>query len=402
MRTVQNKKATRTEPSDRTQNMLPEKARIMMFLFICLMLVYGMFVVREFKDYDFARYDPGWMISTVMSIAEDGDLDLRNQLNNNPGQTALQISLGKDGQWYPLHEFLMPVATLPFYLVFGIFGCLVFNIVISILLMMVLFVLCARHVGYSSAFTATVLTAFTTLFLNYAYNYSLDIFAAFMLTLAYWCLVERRFLLTGLVWGLATYARLATAVTIFGFLVFTLLESGPRKIENNGCRRLEACGGRAYPALAYVAGGLPVALCFFMSNFLMFGSPLTTSYDRWLHFVNGQPVIAEQSSSFSCSALENLPEVLLDKKSGLVTGAPLIIVALAFGMRNFWLKARNEAILLIVTGAMLIILFSKYCNAFPGEPGNRYLMPVVALCAIPLAFAVEQCFGSPGNTPDKA
>jgi hypothetical protein len=300
-----------------------------------------------------------------------------------------------------LHEFLMPIVTLPFYMAFGIFGCLVFNIVISIFLMMVLFELCARHVGYGSAFTATALTAFTTLFLNYTYSYSLDVFGAFMLTLAYWCLVKRRYLLAGLVWGLATYARLPNAVTVFGFLVFALLESCSGKSKNNGSRSLKAYVWRAYPVLAYLTGGLPVAACFFMTNFLMFGSPLTTSYDRWLHFVNGQPVITEQSSSFSCSALENLPEVLLDKKSGLVTGAPLIVVALAFGMKNFWLKARNDAILLIVASAMLATLFSKYCNAFPGELGNRYLMPIVALCAIPLAFAVEQCVGLRGSGRDK-
>jgi len=131
-----------------------------------------------------------------------------------------------------------------------------------------------------------------------------------------------------------------------------------------------------------------------LTNWLMFGSPITTSYDRWQHFVDGQAVITQQSSAFSCSMLANLPEVLLAKESGLLIGAPLIIVALAFGMANFWQKARNEAILLTVTSVTLITLFSKYCNAVPGEPGNRYLMPIVALCAIPLAFAVGQCLGS--------
>ena len=386
-------KTPKTLLSSQRQNVLPEKGRILVFLIICLVFVYGTYVVREFKDYDFARYDPGWMIYTVMSITEDGDLDLRNQLENNPINTAYQTSLGKNGQWYPLHEFVMPVLTVPFYLAFGILGCLIFNIVISILLMIILFELCARHVAHIYAFIATILTAFTTLFLNYTYSYSLDVFSAFMLIFAYLALVKRRFMISGLIWGLAVYARLPNAVTIIAFILYIFLEANAVKGKNPAMSVLRTYAGRMNPVLRFLAGGLPVAICFFLTNWLMFGSPITTSYDRWQHFIDGQVVITQQSSAFSCSMLENLPQVLLAQKSGLVIGAPLIIVAVAFGMGKFWLKARNEAIMMVLTSVTLIALFSKYCNAFPGEPGNRYLMPIVALCAIPLAFAVRQCLG---------
>lgn len=70
-----------------------------------------------------------------MSIVEDGDLDLGNQLHNNPSQPADQTSQGKNGEWYPLHEFPMPVLTVSFYLLFGINGCLIFNVIVSISLM---------------------------------------------------------------------------------------------------------------------------------------------------------------------------------------------------------------------------------------------------------------------------
>jgi hypothetical protein len=363
---------------------MSEKARVRTFLIICVLLVYGTFVVREFRDYNFALYDPGWMVSTVMSIVEDGDLDLRNQLKHDPGLAADQIALGKDGQWFPLHEFVMPVVTVPFYFAFGIFGCLIFNIIISVLLIIAVFELCSRHVAYQSAWIAAALTAFTTLFLNYTYSYSLDVFGAFLLVVAYWCLVKRRFLSAGIFLGLATYARFANAVAIIGFVLFILLEIvHPAAGEKSGFKRI-------LPVLYFVAGGLPAAVCFMVTNWLMFGSPTTTGYDRWLHFVNGQAVITQQSGAFSCSILENLSGVLMAKKSGLMTGAPLILVAVAFGVRGFWAKARNEAVLGAAVSVALIALFSMYCNAVPGEPGNRYLMPVVALCAIPLAFAVEQ------------
>ncbi len=380
------------------KELLPEKPRIVVFLVICMLLVYGLFIVRQFKDHHFARYDPGWMVSTVMSIVEDRDLDLRNQLQNNPGLAADQTSLGKNGQWYPLHEFLMPIVTVPFYVVFGINGCLIFNVVISILLMILLFELCIRHLDYHSSFIATVLTAFPTLFLDYTYSYSLDVFSAFLLTLAFWCLVKNRFMLTGFVCGLATYARLANAVTILGFVLYILLETTSNASGCSVARGPRTVFKRISPVFSYLAGGLPVALCFLMTNWLMFGSPTITSYDRWQRFVDGQSIVSSQRADFGCSISESLPKTLLDPKSGLVIGAPLLLLAIAFGMRPFWRKAYREAVFLIVTSGSLIILFSKYCNVVPGEPGNRYLMPVVALCAVPLGFAVADCFKRSGES----
>jgi len=365
--------------------------RILGFLIVCLILVYGMHVVQEYKPWTFALYDPGWMVSTAMSIAEDGDLDLRNQLKNDPSQAADQTSLGKNGQWYPLHEFLMPLATVPFFMAFGINGCLIFNVLILTLSMVLLFKLCARHVDAQRAFIATVLTAFQTLFLSYAYSYSLEVFGTFLLLVAYWCAVKCKPMVTGFVWGLATYARLANAVTMIGFLIFLYCNT------NRKNRRQSA--GRA-DWVMFLLGGAPLGICFFATNWFMFGSPMTTSYDRWQHFVNGQGVVSSQRGAFSFSILERLPNLLMDQKSGLLIGAPLIILAIVFGMRPLWHKARDEAILLILTCCSLILLFSKYSYAVPGTTGNRYLMPVVALCAIPLAFAVQNCFANMNPVPD--
>ncbi len=367
--------------------------RTSLFLFICLTLVYGAHVIHEYKPYTWAHADPGWMVSTVMSIVEDHDLDLRNQLHNDPNQAADQTSLGKNGEWYPLHELLMPVLTVPFYILLGIDGCLVFNVLVSILFMIVIFQLCSRHVSTESAFAGTVLIAFPTLFLDYTYSYSLDVFSAFLLILAYWCAVSRRFVLTGFVWSLAIYARLPNVVTLAGLLPFLLLplqEDDPQAARSRNSGRVL---GRVRPCLLSLAGAVPVALCFVTSNWLMFGSAFTTSYDRWQHFVGGnQAVVTSQRGAFSCSLLDRLPGVLADPKSGLLIGAPLILVALAFGARSFWQKARSEMIMLSLVSLALLILFGKYCNSYPGTLGNRYLMPIAALSALPLSMAIQTCF----------
>ncbi len=376
--------------------MLHGKHRIVLLLFICLSLVYGARVVNKYEPYTYTYADPGWMVSTVMSIVADHDLDLRNQLRNAPEQAADQTSQGKNGQWYPLHEILMPVLTVPFYLLFGINGCLVFNVLISVLLMVVLFYLCARHVDLASAFAATILTAFATLFLDYAYSYSLDVFSAFVLVLAYWCAVSRRFVLTGFVWGLAVFSRLSNVVTLAGAIPFLFLAgaSWRRKEEVTSAVHF---ADRVRPLLLSAVGGLPVGVCILAVNWMMFGSPFVTSYDRWQHFVQGRPVISSQRDAFSCSLVDRLPKVLADPQSGLLIGAPLILVALALGGRLFWNKARHEAIMSSLISLALLVLFSKYCHTYPGVPGNRYLMPIVALCSIPLSLALQSWLRSPSK-----
>jgi hypothetical protein len=185
---------------------------------------------------------------------------------------------------------------------------------------------------------------------------------------------------------LAVFARLSNAVTLAAFLLFLFL--GPATGSGTG----EALASRLGRVCRFLIGGLPVGLFFLLANWLMFGSPFTTSYDRWQHFVEGQVFVSSQSGAFYCSFFERIKPLLFDAKSGLLIGAPLILLAVAFGLRSFWRQARNEAIFSAATCALLIAVFTKYCNAVPGEPGNRYLMPVVALCAVPLSYAIRNCF----------
>lgn len=368
-----------------------------MLLLTCLSLVYAMFALHRYEPFTFTKYDPGWMVRTVMSIVEDGDLDLRNQLGNDPKRASDQTSQGVAGEWYPVHEYLMPILTVPFYVLLGINGCLVFNILVVILLMLALYHLCNRHADCQSSFTAVVLTAFPTLFLEYSYSYSLDVFSAFALVLAYLLAVRNRFFLAGLAWGFAVYARLANCVTAVGFLPFLIMAgwSGHRRMQ--GAPSITTPFKQGGPVARFLLGGLGPGSCYLLGNWWMFGSPFVTSYDRWQHFVDGHPVINTLRSGFTCPVIERLPKVLLDTQSGLLIGGPLIIVAVGYGIHSLWREARDEAILMILTCGATIALFSKYCEGHPGTPGNRYLMPVVALCAIPLALALRNCFFKHGN-----
>ncbi len=362
------------------------------FLLLCLTLVYGMYVIRHLEpNFTFSKYDPGWMIATVISIVEDRDLDLRNQLNNDPGEAADQTAQGSGGEWYPLHEYLMAFATVPFYVLFGIPGCLIFNVVVVMRLMMVLFHLCSRHVDQQTAFVAVALTAFATLFLDYTYSYSLDVFGVFLLVASYRFVVGGSLLLSGFVWAIAVAARIPNAVTAPAFLAYIVLcgRMKPGRSEASGCDRIRAVSLRL---ASFAAGALPMFLCLGLANWSMFGSPLATGYSRWQHFDGARALVSSQDNAFSASALRQLPSLMFDTRTGLFFGAPLLVVALSFGLRPLWRKSKSEAVLFGLISLCTVALYSKYSLAVPGYPGNRYLMSVVALAAIPLGLAVKEVF----------
>ena len=361
------------------------------FLLFCLLLVYGMYVMRRLEPgYTFAKYDPGWMVFTVMSIVDDGDLDLRNQLQNNPKNTADQTSRGLKGQWYPLHEYMMAYLCVPFYITMGIIGCLIFNVLISIALMMLLYDLCCQYMDRKIGFIAVALTSFGTLFLNYTYSFSLDVFGAFILVIAYRTALGKNIALSGFVWGIAVLGRTANIVTAPAFGLYVLWCAATHKGCNSISRKpiirkmAVACGH-------FMLGMMPALLLMGVANWKMYGKPWIISYSRWQHFIEGKFIISSQGNAFTASLRERIPLVLFDRKEGLFSGDPLLIFALAFGLLPLWQRSKKEAFLLTMIILSFIILYSKYTPWNMGG-GNRYLMPVMALGAVPLGFAIKKAF----------
>src|SRR5262245_48621577 len=64
---------------------------------------------------------------SARSLVEDRDLDLRNQLGNDPQNAADQTAIGASGEWYPVHEPAVYVLVTPFYAVFGTVGLWIAN-----------------------------------------------------------------------------------------------------------------------------------------------------------------------------------------------------------------------------------------------------------------------------------
>jgi len=139
---------------------------------------------------------------------------------------------------------------------------------------------------------------------------------------------------------------------------------------------------RTLPPLA--AGlALPLALLALL-NLHLFGSPLTTAYDRIAIFEGGEARTYSQRGDFDLPVARGLAGQLFDREHGLLPTTPVTLLSLA--ALPLLARRRPRAALAVGwTAAALLLFFSRYQLWDTSAFGNRFLMPVVALAALPLA-----------------
>lgn len=336
----------------------------------------------SYEPFTFASADPGWMVTAVQSLAEDGDIDLRNQLGGDPQRAEDQVARGVRGEWYPVHEPLIVFLTLPFYLLFGINGCLVFNFLTSWALALLCYALCRARYPSAAALAAAGFAVCGTIVQRYSYSYSVDVLGAMFAAGAALSYLQRRFSLCGMLLGLSVAARLGNAAALPAFALALILS--PRGFDK------KALG-------ALVLGGAPIAALWLLGNHYMFGNILATSYSNWAPAAGGELIVSSQFSLFEVPTAARVLSLLLDPKTGLFAGFALMPLALLLGLPLLWSRERDAALL---TASMLIcylLFFSFYSASDRTSGGNRYLLALVPLLALCLAAAIERCL-----TPSKA
>src|SRR6187399_452762 len=99
---------------------LPESAWIaLLLLFLCC--VYPPAVISEqASQQSFLKGDCVYYRAIIVSLLQDHDLQMAN---NAPRLDKGQLALGRDGL-VPKHPILMPIVSIPFYVLFGDFGLL--------------------------------------------------------------------------------------------------------------------------------------------------------------------------------------------------------------------------------------------------------------------------------------
>jgi len=327
----------------------------------------------------YLRGDCPYYVAAARSIAEDGDLDLSNQLWQPWRAHNTNVALDRQGRLVPKHPLLMSLAALPLLLVFGDQGALIFNFLQLLLLCGLMFVLARRVAGPWPSAVAVCLTATLSFLPHFAWNFSPDVFVV-VLFLGVLLTLPRdrtphlgRHVLAGVLLGIATTAKPSFALAA---IALPLLLGRPLK--------------RSMPA--FVLGGLiPVALWMGLNQHL-FGHPLVTPYDRIVHFTEQGVELGSTRGDFTEPLWRGIREQLILPEKGLLPTSPITVVS--FLLWPFlWIRERRWAIYSVVTSLGIYVFFSTYALWQASHWGNRYLMPLVVLGVLPLAAALEWCRG---------
>lgn len=338
----------------------------------------------RFEPHSYLRRDASFYATITRGLSEYGSLRAENVQpmswyeGDHPGYRELDaswsnVSVGVNGEKYPKHSFVMSALAVPFYALLGTEGLLLFNLLGVVALLFGAYLLAERHVRGPPLLMALALMATGTTFVDHMYHFSADIFSAALCIWGLQLIRCRRALGAGFLLGLALWARPTLALLI----VPMSMALGRQSLDRHGVRQL-------------FLGGLPPLLMGAAANWVMFGAPWVTSYDRIWVVHNGIPAIESATSLFTLGIGEGLDRLFLSPKDGLLYTSPAVILA-ACGLVLFH-KARplvTSALLLAILAFVGVFATYRYSNP-------RFFFAWMALLVTPLALLLERsaCWAS--------
>jgi hypothetical protein len=324
----------------------------------------------QYRPHTFLKGDCPYYAAAALSLLRDGDLDLRNQIRGGLEVHGTQVALGVRGEWYPKHPVLMSIASLPFFVLGGLNGALVFNVAVLLLLSAGVARAGDRLAGPPAGLIAAALILATTFVPQYVYNYSPDLFGTLLVVGGFAGLLGGRPALAGLLLAAAVWVKPTNLVFFAG--------GGAYLVHDGGWRR----GGD------YLAGGLPVIAMVAALQHHMFGAPWHTGYDRTLVLADGVPALVTHRDFFDLPFWRGFLQQLFLPGRGLLVAAPILWFLLP-GSVLFLRRRRAAAILTLSTCAALFLLMCKYRYWSYAHAGNRFLFPLLFLSVLPLSCLID-------------
>ena len=308
--------------------------------------------------------------AALVSLLEDHDLDVRNNLIDERYALSSNVALGRNGAFYPKHPILLAVAALPFYVVAGDSGLLAFNLAQLGALVLVMWIGARRYAPDWVAFAVILWFAFGTLLRSAAYNFAPDVLSTLLVAAGIVALLHGRSVTAGALLGLSLWAKWTNLV----FFPVALVALAARR----EWRALLRFGAAAAVPLMGLLG----------LNWHMFGSPLVTPYDRVL-VVSKARLVLEPShrTFFTVPFWRGLWTQLTDARMGLFRAAPPALLALP-GFAVLYRRDRRATLLVGGACAAHLAVFAKYDQWNVSGYGPRFLLSVVALSALPAAAAL--------------
>ncbi len=351
-------------------------SRWQVVLFAVLLAAVSAGVAQQYEAFTFLHGD-GAFYATMNRSMLDGTLKQRAYQpnswyekpmgwNNELDQGWSNMSQGPDGTWWPKHPILLPILGMPLYWLAGPLGALWTNVLLLVLGLWAAARFASRLVDPTVAALTALSFASLPLMTHSAYSYSNDVMYATLTVAGVDLFVAESFGFSGLLLGLAVWAKPPLA-TFPGLLGLSLL-----------LRR------QWRPALAMALGGLAPILAMFVQNTWMFGGPLTFSYDRILVTRGGRPALEAASVKMHRPLLAGLRSVWQEPNEGLVTRVSWGLGAL-LGVP--WLVRRLPLIgaTFLLTLGVYAVFYAKYEYTYA-----RFYLPWLMLSVVPAALLLQQ------------
>jgi hypothetical protein len=357
----------------------PSERRWTFILLLYLCLIYLPFIIsRSDLAESFLQGDSYYYRAVIDSLLDDGDLLIANNILADPLNG--QLALGKDG-FVPKHPILLSLVSMPFYVMFGTPGLLLFNILDCMLLIVLIFKLNCLFFHRLIAFISAAVYATGTLFLDYTYNYSPDIFSTVLLLSALYLIFCERFYVGAILLGLCVFAKIPNALlaaVILAYVGFTIFKG-------------KSTGGSVQePFRNKVMVGLTTAVLFMIAlaplaytNFKLFGSPMITGYQRTaVAGSDGQMLSVDHSAKFNQPLFKGIYLSLFAPRNGIIPTNPVLILAFSGVVWFKQIRPREKAFLILLICLVQFLLFAKYDEWYTSHFSNRFLMTFIALSSV--------------------
>jgi len=274
------------------------------------------------------------------------------------------IALGRNGEHWPMHPWLMPVMSTPLFFAFGIAGTLMFNLLMFAVIAAATYRFAREHASSTASAVAAGTLLLGTSVHEYAYDYHVDIMLLALFTAALAALVSRRGTALGVLFAACLVIK-PTCLILAPALLLLLWER-----RDGATFRRAAIGG------AVVLGAVACV------NTWMFGRPWWFGYTRVLTVENGEPVVFTDTDAFATPLSEGLPRTW-SGAWGLTHRQTLVALALP-GLLSLLAGRPLYAFAALVTALGSLFLFAKY-----HFEGDRFHWPAIALLSPALAASFD-------------
>ncbi len=285
------------------------------------------------------------------------------------------VALGRNGEHWPKHPYVLPFFASPLYFALGLPATLLFNLFMYGVIAAGLFRFARAYAEPESAALASALFVFATIVIGSAYDFSTDVLMLALFAQGLAAVKERRGVWAGIAMGLCVVIK-PTALMLLPSLVLAFFE----RTEDAAAPPERARTRREL--VRSIAGGSVVLGLFALANTWMYGRPWWSGYNRTLVTAHGAPSLASHTDAFSVPLEQGFHRVMYGDY-GLL--AAFGVLALAVPGLLVLLRSRPRVAVAAIVGVSLsLVVFSLYVYE-----GHRFHWPALALLvpAIATTFA---------------